>query len=314
MRIIFLGTPAFAVPSLHLLCDSSGLDVVGVITQPDRPAGRGRRLTAPPVKEVALEKGIPVCQPGRIKNNSEALQWVAQYEPDIMVVVAFGQILPLSFFSLPPLGTLNVHASLLPRYRGAAPVIHAILNGESVSGVTIMKLDEGMDTGDILAQADVGIPQDMTAGELEQLLADRGAELLLETIHPYAEGRITPQPQDHEKATYAPRISTDQARINWSRSVIEIHNQVRAFNPRPGAFTSLRDESVKIWRTSLSERKVEREEPPGTIVESEGDLLVCCGDSRDLLSIKELQLANRSKVSAREFVNGVRLNSGERFY
>lgn len=313
MRVIFLGTPDFAVPSLRRLCSSSELEVVGVVTQPDRPAGRGRRLTAPPVKQLALEAGIPVYQPGRIKDSPEALQWVSQHEPDIMIVVAFGQILPLAFFNLPSLGTLNVHASLLPRYRGAAPVIHAILNGETVSGVTIMKLDEGMDTGDILSQQEVAIPPDMTSGELEELLAERGADLLLKTIHPYAEGRITPQPQNHELATYAPRVSTEQARINWMRSAAEIHNQVRAFNPRPGAFTTLRGESVKIWRTSVSERGLQGDQPPGTIVELEPELLVCCGGSRKLLSINQLQVANRSRVSAREFINGMRLVSGERF-
>ncbi|HLV01837.1 MAG TPA: methionyl-tRNA formyltransferase [Acidobacteriota bacterium] len=313
MRVIFLGTPDFAVPSLCRLCSANEVEVVGVITQPDRPAGRGRQLTAPPVKKLALELGIPVYQPGRIKDNPEVLQWALQREPEIMIVVAFGQILPLAFFNLPPLGTLNVHASLLPKYRGAAPVIHAILNGETVSGVTIMKLDEGMDTGDILSQEEVAIPPDMTAGELEKLLAERGADLLLRTIHPYAEGRITPQPQDHELATYAPRVSTEQARINWMRPATEIHNQVRAFNPRPGAFTTLRGESVKIWRTTVSGRELEHDQPPGTIIELQPELLVCCGGSPQLLSIQELQVANRSSVSAREFINGMRLVVGERF-
>jgi len=208
---------------------------------------------------------------------------------------------------------LNIHPSLLPSFPGLDAIGQAIKAGVKVTGVTVHYVDEGMDTGDILSQEEVAIPPDMTAGELEKLLAERGADLLLRTIHPYAEGRITPQPQDHELATYAPRVSTEQARINWMRPATEIHNQVRAFNPRPGAFTTLRGESVKIWRTTVSGRELEHDQPPGTIIELQPELLVCCGGSPQLLSIQELQVANRSSVSAREFINGMRLVVGERF-
>jgi methionyl-tRNA formyltransferase len=232
--------------------------------------------------------------------------------PDVCVVVAFGQILPAGFFDIPPLGTLNVHASILPAYRGAAPVIHAVLHGEKESGVTIMKIDEGMDTGEILSFEKVPIPLDMTAGELESILAPLGAELLVRTLIGYASNDIKPVEQDNDRATYAPRIQKDMGRIDWERRSLDLHNQIRAFNPRPGAFATFRNMQVKIWRSRFIEGP-SGEHHPGAIVRlEENEILVQCGGN-STLSLLEFQMPNRKKVSARDFINGNRVTDSDLF-
>ncbi|GAB4240341.1 MAG: methionyl-tRNA formyltransferase [Acidobacteriota bacterium] len=312
MRVLFLGTPQFAVPSLTKLLEDPEIDVVGVITQPDRPAGRGKRPTPPPVKEVALAAGLPIFQPERIRGNPEARRILEELQPDVAVVVAFGQILPVEFFEAPPHGTVNVHASLLPRYRGAAPVVHALLNGESKTGVTIMRIDEGMDTGDMLAWREVPIPPEMTAGELEALLAREGAALLIPTLHDYVAGRIRPVPQDPAQATYAPRIKKEDAVIDWTRDAARVHNLVRAMNPKPGAVTSFRGTPVKIWRTLPPAEVIGEEGKPGEILARVGDgLKVACG--RGAVIVTELQLPGRRRITGAEFANGFRPAAGERF-
>ena len=228
-----------------------------------------------------------------------------------MVVVAFGQILPREFFAWPRFGSLNVHTSLLPRYRGAAPVVHAILNGEKETGVTIMKLDEGMDTGEVLAQSRTPIGPDVTSGDLERQLSRQGVELLLGTLPPYLSGELQARPQDHERATLAPLIRKEDARIDWTRPACRIHDQIRAFNPRPGAFTWFRGKRLKIW-LSRDPRDSSFPVPGGRIRTTEkGSILVGCGEGSSL-ELVELQLPNRGRLRARDFANGVGLRPGER--
>lgn len=313
-RILFLGTPDFAVPSLKALVESPEYDVVGVITQPDRKAGRGQKLKPPPVKLHALESGLEVLQFPSLRNNLEAVELLAKLEVDLCVVVAYGQILTPDFFDFPRHGTLNVHASLLPAYRGAAPVVHALLNGEVETGVTIMKIDEGMDTGDILTQIPVAISSEMAAGDLAPLLASEGAKLLVSTIGGYLRGEIAPKRQDDSLATYAPMIKKEHARIDWNSRADAIHNQVRAFNPWPGANCQWQESGLKVWRTRCGDRGRVGKEPPGTVVAIRSDyFLVRCGDQTSL-AVLELQASNRRRVSARDFVNGFQLETGERFH
>lgn len=312
IRVVFLGTPQFAVPTLNALLESSRIEVLAVITQPDRKSGRGQRLLPPPIKKLALKREVPVHQFHSIRKSPEAFSLLQGLKPDACIVVAFGQILPTGFFDFPPLGTLNVHASILPAYRGAAPVIHSLMNGETESGVTIMKIDKGMDTGEILTVEKVQVPIDLTAGQLEDTLSAAGAELLVETLVGYTSGEIKPVEQDHDRATYAPRIQRDMARINWEESGFEIHNRIRALNPRPGAFTLFRDLEVKIWKSKLVER-TGRGSSPGTIEDLQEDSVVVGCGRNTLLALQELQMPNRKRVSAGDFANGNRLIISELF-
>lgn len=313
-RVLFLGTPDFAVPTLRALLDFPEVVVAGVVTQPDRRAGRGRKRAAPPVKKVALDHRLPLLQPAKLRGNPEAERFLSETAPDLLAVAAFGQMLPRLFFEGPPHGALNVHASLLPRYRGAAPVVYALLNGERETGVTIMRIDQGLDTGDMVAQAAMPVPPDMTAGELEARLARLGARLLIDTIPPYLAGAVQPQPQDDGQATYAPSFRKEDARINWTRPAREVHNRVRAFNPRPGAFCSFRGEYLKIWSTTLPAGSVAAGAPgPGVVLGWEGErLLIGCGAATSL-ALAEVQPANRKRMTAREFGNGFGLSPGEEF-
>jgi methionyl-tRNA formyltransferase len=312
MRVVFLGTPSFAVPSLRRLLEDPGIEVATVVTQPDRKAGRGQRLTPPPVKVAAIEAGLRIAQFERIRNNPEAHELMLALRPDVAVVVAFGQILPLGFFDLPPFGTVNLHASMLPAYRGAAPAVHAILNGERETGVTIMRIDEGMDTGDVLLRKAIRIGEEMTAGALEDLLAREGAELLPPTLHDYLSGRIRPELQQHGLATLAPRIRKEDGRIDWGVEAWAVHNRIRAMNPWPGAFSSWRGEEVKIWRSLASPTPGGPEGNPGVIVDCGRDYLeVGCGSGA--VRLLELQLPARKRVDARDFINGARPRLGERF-
>ena len=316
MRIVFLGTSKFAVPSLRSLMEND-FDVIGVVTQPDRPAGRGQRLRASPVKTLAESAAIPVFQPARLRDNPEGIRFLQRWHPELMVVVAFGQILPREFFDFPMFGTCNVHASLLPLYRGAAPVLHALMRGEKVTGVTIIKIDEGTDTGDILSQAPVPIDENMTTGELEDLLARKGADLLLQTVSGYASGEIVPRPQDHSQATYAARIGKEEGRIDWSRNAEELHNRIRAFNPWPVAFTIFRDQKLRIWRSEKDGLRTAGSEQssatPGEVVTiGRSGIVVQCG-GHSLLALKEFQLPDRKRLSSIDFANGVALQTGEIF-
>ncbi len=313
MKTVFLGTPQFAVPTLQALIDSSCFNVTAVFTQPDRRAGRGKKFRSPPVKILAEEKGIEVFQPERIRGNSQALEIMRRLNPDVAVVVAYGQILPEEFFSVPRLGTVNVHASVLPSYRGASPIVRAVLNGDESTGVTIMKIDQGMDTGDILSIREIPVHPDDTAGEMEDILSGEGAKLLVDTLVSYSRGEIIPVEQDHDKASYAPKLVKADGIINWNNSAQAIHNQIRAMNPRPGAVTSFREEDTnfKIWKSALPEGHVTDGGSPGTLMswDDEGPLIACGG--KTALRILEVQLRGRSRISGRDFINGHGVTSGE---
>lgn len=312
-RVAFLGTPQFAVPSLEALVRSARFEVVCVITQPDRKAGRGQKMTAPATKQIAEKHSVPVYQYGSLRKSPEAISLLEELRPDVSVVAAFGQILESQFFELPPYGTVNVHASLLPAYRGAAPIIHTILNGETETGVTIMKIDAGMDTGDILTQRRVKIPIDMTAGELEAVLASEGADLLLSSLESYLEGDLEPQPQDHSLATYAPRVDKSISRLDWGQEALRLHNTVRAMNPWPGATFELRGIPVKVWRTSLTAggNWVGTGHPIGSIVEIRQNCFIVQCENQTFIALEELQLPDRRRVVAKDFLNGFQLKPGD---
>ncbi len=306
MRLVFLGTPPFAVPSLRRL-SAGGHDIAAVYTQPDRPRGRGGEMAAPAVKRAALELKLPVRQPERIR----APEIVAELEalrPEAIVVVGYGQILPQSVIDIPPHGAVNVHASLLPRYRGAAPIQWAIARGETVTGVTTMRIDAGLDTGDILLARDTPIGPEETAVELGERLAAMGAELLMETLEGLAAGKVEPRKQDHALATYAPMLKKEDGWIDWSRPAREIYNKVRGFVPWPGSYTRFRGLRLHIWRARLAEG--ESAAAPGVVSLSGRRLLVGCGD-RAYLEPLEVQLEGRKKMAIADFVNGQRLEEGE---
>lgn len=301
MRIVFLGTSSFAVPPLLAIAEEH--DIPLVITQPDRPAGRAGRLRPPPVKEEALRLGLPVVQPERV-NSERAIAAIEGASPELIVVAAYGQLLKPRLFSIPRYGTVNIHASLLPAYRGAAPVNWAIMNGERVTGITTFLIDAGMDTGDILLKRPLSIGEDETAGELEARLAGLGAEAIMETIEGLASGRLRPTPQPDEGASLAPRLSRDDGRIDWGRPAAEIHNLVRGTNPWPGAWTELDGERVKIHRTALTEIGRGKIGPGEIGLRETGRLLVGCGDR--LIEIVEIQREGRSRMSGKAFLNGLR--------
>ncbi len=305
-RLVFMGTPQFGVPTFERLANEH--DLVGVVTQPDRPAGRGRDLRPSPVKLVALERGLPVITPETLRA-LEPLAQLADWEPDLIVVAAFGQILRQNVLDLPPHGCLNVHASLLPRWRGAAPAAAAILAGDEVTGVTIMRMDAGLDTGPILAQCEETIEPDDTRESLEDRLALAGAALLGETLPPYLAGEVPAQPQSEESVTHAPRWRKDDGRLDWAGSAIQLDRQVRATNPWPGAFTSWQGKRLKVLRsTPLPEWQGGA--PPGTVVETVEGPAVASG--RGALRLDEVQLAGRRALPGPVFVQGQRRFVGSR--
>lgn len=262
-RIVFMGTPAFAVPTLRALI-SAGYPISAVLTQPDRPVGRGQKLSMPPVKALALEHGIPVHQPQRLRGNTEMLETLRELDPDLIVVVAFGQILPREVLDLPRHGAINVHASLLPRFRGAAPIQWALLNGDAETGVDTMLMEEGLDTGPVLLEAKTPISEDETSEELAQRLSEMGAALLLETIPRWVEGRLTPRPQG-EGAVYAPMISKEMGNLDWTQDARALHNRIRALQPWPGTSTTLAGQPLKITSSRLTE-EFAAGAVPGTIL------------------------------------------------
>jgi methionyl-tRNA formyltransferase len=308
MRVVFLGTPEFAIPSLRELIGSR-YEVVAVFTQPDRPAGRGQRLHASPVKTLAQELGIPVFTPERLRNE-ENRRVVEGLAPDFIVVVAYGQILPGWFLGAARVAPVNVHGSLLPRYRGAAPVIWTLLNGDTVTGVTTMWMDEHLDTGDILLRAELPVPDTMTGGELAEKLAHLGAGLILPTLDGLDAGTLRRLPQDHAQATMAPRIGKAMGSIDWKRPAREIHNLVRAFNPRPLAYTGFRGSKLQVLRSYPAPDQEPLEAASGIYLGTRGDAMrISCGGGT-ALDLLEVQLAGRSVVSGREFVSGARILPG----
>jgi methionyl-tRNA formyltransferase len=307
MRIVFLGTPEFAVPSLKRLHES-GHDIAAVYTQPDRPAGRKQELMPPPVKQAAASLGLLIRQPEKIRR-PEVIEEIRQLQPEVMVVVGYGQILPQSLIDIPPLGIVNVHASLLPKYRGAAPIQWAIARGETVTGVTTMLIDAGLDTGDILLARQTPIGPEETAEELSARLAVLGADLLVETLEGLRAGTIVPRPQDHSQATLAPLLKKEDGRIDWRLPAREIFNRARAFVPWPGAYTEFRGGRLHIWRCRPAEPSLAG--PPGLLKQVGRRLLVACGDGASL-ELLEIQQEGRKRMSAEAFLNGVRLSENEK--
>jgi len=306
-RVVFLGTPEFALPTLEKLADS--YNVVGVVTQPDRESGRGRRVTMPPVKKLALERSIPVYQPRRLRGE-DAVAHLKSWAPDVAVVVAYGQILRPSVLDIPPFGFLNVHASLLPRWRGASPIQGTLLAGDTTTGVTIMKLDPGMDTGPILGMRETPVGPDETAGELEARLSALGADLLLELMPAYLAGDLMPQPQPEEGVTVIHRRRKAQAVLDWSRSAGQLHNQVRAFSPDIGAYTYWDGVRVKVLRSELVHPADAPAGGSGTVFSWLGEPVVVTGDG--YLKLVYVQMAGKRPMDGGAFVRGRREFVGAR--
>ncbi len=317
MRIVFCGTPSFAVPTLQHLLAQSEFEVLGVITQPDRPRGRGQEISFSPVKEAALAANLPVHQPEKIRS-PEAETLLQKLAPDCVVIIAYGQIIPARLLPVPKLGWINLHASLLPKYRGAAPINWAIVNGETRTGVTTMRIDAGMDTGEILLQREIEIGAKETAPELAARMSESGAPLMAETLCGLAAGSIAPKPQNHAEASYAPMLKKEDGRIDWKRPAIEIYNRMRGFAPWPGAYTTFRGRTCQIWAEPVSKAGLVGMpsgvggDAPGTLLGEENGLFVGCGDAT-VLCVSIVKLEGRKRVKATDFANGARLKSGERF-
>jgi methionyl-tRNA formyltransferase len=310
LRLLFCGTPHFAVPTLKHLLSQSDFDVAAVITQPDRPRGRGQHISPSPVKEAALAAGIPVHQPEKIRS-PETQTLLQTLAPDVIVIIAYGQIIPARLLSIPKLGWINLHASLLPKYRGAAPINWAIANGETTSGLTTMRIDAGMDTGDMLLQEKIEIAPDETAPSVTKKMSEAGAPLMAETLRGIASAKLPPQPQSHEEATYAPLLKKEDGRIDWNRPAQEIYNRMRGFDPWPGAYTSFRGQTCRLWAEPFSLRTLTGS-PPGTILQDDSQILIACGHAT-LLRLLSVKVQGRKQVSAVEFANGARLTQRERF-
>jgi methionyl-tRNA formyltransferase len=308
MRVLFMGTASFAVPTLRALL-ASGHEVVGVVTRPDRPAGRGRQVRISPVKQVALEAGIPIHQPEKVRSD-DFISLVREMSPDAIVVAAFGQIIPKAILDVPKFGNVNVHASLLPNYRGAAPVHHALFAGETRTGVTTMLMDPGLDTGPILLRREVEILPEDNEGALEARLAEIGAELLLETLEGIEKGTIAPKPQDDSLATKAPSVKKEDCGIDWSRDARTIANRVQGCTPRPGAYTFWQGAPLKVWAC--------RAVDDATSVGQPGEILDCAPDGiraqagRGVVLIEEVQPENKKRMHAAEFARGYRAGKGSK--
>jgi methionyl-tRNA formyltransferase len=320
MRVVFCGTPLFAVPTLENLLAQSDFEIAAVITQPDRPRGRGQEVSFSPVKETALAANVVVHQPEKIRA-PEAQALLQRLAPDVIVIIAYGQIIPARLLPIPRLGWINLHASLLPKYRGAAPINWAIVNGETKTGVTSMRIDAGMDTGEILLRKEMEIASSETAPELAARMSELGAPLMAETLRGLAAGAIVPRPQSHELASSAPMLKKEDGRIDWSRSAQEIFNRIRGFAPWPGAYTSFRGQTCHIWGEPASNNLGDLGEQglhpakgaiPGSLLVHRNAAMVCCGGTT-YLRLLGVKLEGRKQVSAAEFVNGAHLYSGEHF-
>jgi methionyl-tRNA formyltransferase len=304
--LVFCGTPRFAVPSLEKLV-KAGFAVDLVVTQPDRPKGRGMEQAASPVKQKALDLGLPVVQPEKIRDNAEFRAQLAAVKPDATIVVGYGRIIPQWMIDLPLLGNINVHASLLPKYRGAAPIQWAIANGETATGVTTMRIDAGLDTGDILLQKEVRIEPDDTSETLAPRLASTGADLLVETLRGLQSGTIQPRPQDNANASFAPILKKEDGRIDFALTAEQIRNRLRGFQPWPGAFTSFRGKNLNICRATTVSRSL----PQAELLVDSGRLLVGCGEGT-ALDLLEVQPEGKKRITAADFVRGYRPQAGEK--
>src|SRR2546423_4664680 len=316
MQIVFCGTPQFAVPTLKALLAQRAFELQAVITQPDRPRGRGQQVSPSPVKEAALSAGVAVHQPEEFRS-LEAQELLQRLAPDCVVIIAYGQIIPARLLPIPKHGWINLHASLLPKYRGAAPINWAIANGEDKTGLTTMRIDSGMDTGDMLLQKELEIGAVESAPELTSRMAEAGAPLILETLRGIANGMLTPRPQNHAEATYAPILKREDGRIDWNRPAPEIFNRIRGFAPWPGAYTFFRGQTCQIWGEPVSNQeaagaRIDSQDPPGTLRREANNWYVTCGHATHL-RLTSVKVEGRKQISAVEFAQGARLSKEERF-
>ena len=299
MKVVFMGTPDFAVPCLQKIIDE-GHKVIGVVTQPDKPKGRGKKLSMPPVKELALKYDIPVYQPLKARDE-EFVEILKNLNPDIIIVVAFGQILPKSILDIPKYGCVNVHASLLPRYRGAAPLNWVIINGEEKTGVTTMYMDEGLDTGDMILKSEIPLDDKITAGELHDKMMIDGANLLKETMDLIEKGEAPREKQNDDDTCYSPIMKKTLGNIDWSKSAKDIHNLVRGVNPWPSAYTTYNGNTMKVWETNVLDNVSDK--TPGTIISVDKDgIKVSTG--KGIINIKEIQMAGKKRVKVQEYIKG----------
>lgn len=308
LRAVFLGTPEFAVPSLRRLADE--VEILAVVTQPDRPQGRGRQVAAPPVAQVARELGLRVLQPARLKDPS-IVETLRALQPDVLVTVAYGKIIPAAILALPPLGSINVHPSLLPKYRGASPIRAAIANGERETGVTIMYQSEALDAGDIILQRRIPIAPDDTAQTLEAKLADAGAEALVEALRLLAAGQAPRIPQDASQVTYVGKLTKADGRLDWTRPAQALANFIRAMNPWPSAYTWHRGRLLKIWKGIPIDASASGAAPPGAVIEVRRGEGFVVATGRGALLVSEVQPEGRRRVSGEEYARGTRLQVGE---
>ena len=309
LRLVFCGTPEFAVPTLRHLLKQPDFKVIGVITQPDRPRGRGQEVSFSPVKEAALAAHVPVHQPEKIKA-PEAQELLQKLAPDAIVIIAYGQIIPARLLSIPAMGWINLHASLLPKYRGAAPINWAIVNGETTTGITTMRIDAGMDTGDILLQQELQIGPAETAPILMERMAEAGGPLMTQTLHGLRDGTISVRPQNHAAATYAPMLKKEDGRIDWTRTAPQIYDRMRGFDPWPGAYTMFRGQVCHLLGEPLTRTMTGF--PPGTLLPEDGQLNVACGGTT-VLRLSTVKVEGRKRISSTEFANGARLKAREHF-
>ncbi len=312
LRIVFCGTPAFALPTLNHLIAQPDFQIEAVVTQPDRPRGRGHEVSSSPVKDAALDAGIAVYQPEKIKSES-GQNFFKRVAPDAVVIIAYGQIISESLLEIPRLGWINLHGSLLPKYRGAAPINWAIVDGETRTGVTSMQVNAGLDTGPILLKYETEIGADETAPQLTARLAEAGAPLIVETLRKLDRGEVAPEPQDDSQATLAPLLKKEDGRIDWSQPAQAIYNRIRALQPWPGAYTTFRGKNCHIWgKPAAATIQTQPPAPPAAIVASAGELTVVCGGNT-ALHIEFAQLEGRKRVTAREFASGARIVPTDRF-
>lgn len=305
LRIVYMGTPDFAVPALERLIETH--NVVGVVTNPDRRAGRGKELKPPPVKVVAMQHDIPVYQPIKLRKNDEAFRVISDWEPDVAVVAAYGQILPQRFLDIPKHGCVNIHASLLPLLRGAAPINWAIVRGHKKSGVTTMLMEKGLDTGPMLLKKEIEIGALDTAQDLHDTLAELGAQMIVPTLDGLTDGTLTPTEQDHDASTYAPMMEKTDGRIDWTQSAEAVANLIRGMNPWPGAYAERDDKKIKFHLAKPVDGKGE----PGEVIVADKSLVIACGE--DAIDVLEIQPPNARRMSAKDFVNGTRIAPGAMF-
>ncbi|NLL30520.1 MAG: methionyl-tRNA formyltransferase [Clostridiales bacterium] len=307
MKIVFMGTPDFAVPTLKKLISTYGVE--SVFTQPDKPKGRGKKVSFSQVKEVALKNNIEIFQPVKLKNDREAIEYLKSLKPDFIIVVAYGQILTKEVLDIPKYGCINLHASLLPKYRGAAPINWAIIKGEKVSGNTTMLMDVGLDTGDMLLKDEVEITENMTAGELHDILNERGAELVIKTIEGLLDNSITPIKQPEETNLYAKMLNKELGKIEWNNSAKDIHNLIRGLNPWPIAHTTYKDKNMKIFESALVNESSSKD--PGTIIDvSKAGIKVATGEG--VLLIKKIQFPNGKPLTIEQYINGNKIEINEK--